>query len=263
MRFHITAVHRLCLAVAAAIILLWLHSLLRPQAAPPPLNTINHIARYELAGIRLGMTETQAVAAVRDRFPPGQLHMSDYELTDPKTRERVRAGVRFDLHPQGGMDQDFIKILTHAGRVWAVWRDDSSATYEYDSLYANVISKYRGASPQSSPFVVVTKDLLSQEPGPRTVSGVARVDGQCPDLPLTVSPSDDKVSLGSQCRKFFAINYQPQITNGMRLLTSGRAQLVDAEVGRAFIAWMASGKGNIPGDQRHPVDITDTTHAKL
>jgi hypothetical protein len=114
--------------------------------------------------------------AIVKRFPAGTqdfngrpitLRRSDYELTSPKTGAKVYAGIRFDLHPETKSNFDFIKIFVHTGRVWAVWRDDSSGRYDYDKMLADILAKYTGASPQKTSFMLVNGNTISGEPGRR------------------------------------------------------------------------------------------------
>jgi len=236
------------------------------QLPAQPQDTSNAISGYELLGVRLGMSEADAVSAIKKRFPPGTqnadgrpvtLRVTDYELTSPRTNARVRAGVRIDLHPETKSNFDFIKLFVHGGKVWAVWRDDSAGRYEYDKMLADLVAKYPGASQQQTQFMIVNGGTISREPGPPAVSGVELFQGQCIGLPFARSGTNDKISLGSSCRKVFDVGYQPQLKEGVKLLASGRAQLVDLDAGRAFMAWMSSGAGNLHGDK------PKTTDAKL
>ncbi len=236
------------------------------QLPPQPQDTSNAILTYEVLGVRLGMPEAEAIAAVRSRFPAGSknangqpisLRVTDYLLTNPRTNAKVRAGVRIDLHADPKSNLDFIKLFVFSGKVWAVWRDDSAGRYDYDKMLADLVAKYPGASRQQTQFMIVNGGSISREPGPQAVSGVELYQGQCIGLPFARSGNSDKISLGSSCRKVFDVGYQPQLKEGVKLLASGRAQLVDLDAGRAFMSWMASGAGNLYGDK------PKTTDAKL
>lgn len=236
------------------------------QLPPQPQDTSNAIPTYELLGVRLGMSEADAVAAVRSRFPAGSknangqlvnLRVTDYQLTSPRTNARVRAGVRIDLHPETSNNFNFIKIFVFSGKVWAVWRDDSAGRYDYDQMLRDLMAKYPGASQQQTQFMIVNGGTIAREPGPPAVSGVELYQGQCIGLPFARSGNSDKISLGGTCHKVFDVGYQPQFREGVKVLASGRAQLVDLDAGRAFMSWMASGAGNLYGDK------PKTTDAKL
>ncbi|GKT19914.1 hypothetical protein AVHY2522_24220 [Acidovorax sp. SUPP2522] len=108
------------------------------QLPQQPQDRTNAIATYEVLGVRLGMPEAEAIAAVRSRFPAGTknangqvvtLRITGYQLTNPRTNAKVRAGVRIDLHPDVASNFDFVKIFVYAGKIWAVWRDDSAGRY--------------------------------------------------------------------------------------------------------------------------------------
>ena len=140
--------------VAAAMILANLASV---QAASiyKPEDSKGAISTYELLGVKLGMSEADAIAAIKKRFPTGSkdsnnrpinLQQSDYVLTSPATRARVKAGVRFDLHPESKNNFDFVKLFLHDGKVWAIWRDDLSGRYEYPKMVSDNQSKYVGAA---------------------------------------------------------------------------------------------------------------------
>lgn len=236
------------------------------QLPPQPQDTSNAIATYEVLGVRLGMPEAEAIAAVRSRFPAGTknangqpitLRVSDYELTNPRTNAKVRAGVRIDLHPDPRSNLDFVKLFVYSGKVWAVWRDDSAGRYDYDKMLGDLVAKYPSASRQQTQFMIVNGGSISREPGPPAVSGVELFQGQCIGLPFSRSGTSDKISLGSSCHKVFDVGYQPQLKEGVKVLASGRSQLVDLDAGRQFMAWMASGAGNLYGDKPR------TTDAKL
>ncbi len=255
---------RLAACIAAA--LLTCCTSLLAQGLNAPQDTANAIPTYELLGIRLGMSEAEAISAIEKRFPAGTqdangrpitLRKSDYELTSPKSGAKVRAGIRFDLHPEVKNNFDFIKVFTHAGRVWAVWRDDSSGRYDYDKMLADVLAKYPGASPQKTSFMVVNGNTISGQPGPPAVEGVELYQGQCLGLPFSRSSSGDSMKLEPACRQVFNLGYQPQIKANVKLLASGKVQLVDLDVGRTFMAWMSSGAGTIHGEKPR------TTDAKL
>lgn len=259
------AVHRFLVLSIAVASTTWL-AVSQAQLPPQPQDTSNAIVNYEVLGVRLGMPEAEAIAAVRSRFPAGTknangqpitLQVTDYQLTNPRTNAKVRAGVRIDLHPDPRSNLDFIKLFVFSGKVWAVWRDDSAGRYDYDKMLADLVAKYPGASRQQTQFMIVNGRSISREPGPPAVSGVELFVGQCIGLPFSRSGTSDKISLGSSCHKVFDVGYQPQLKEGVKVLASGRTQLVDLDAGRAFMAWMASGAGNLYGDKPR------TTDAKL
>lgn len=223
-----------------------------------PEGTKGVIATYELLGVRLGMSESDAVAAIRSRFPVGSkdsndqpinLKQSDYVLTSPATGAKVRAGIRFDLHPERKTNVDFVKVFLHGGRVWGVWRDDASGRYEYDKMISDVQSKYLGASPIKGAFMIVNGGTIARQEGDPAVNGVQLFEGQCLDFPFIRRSDSDAIRLDPECRKAFGVNYQPQLKNGVKILASGYGQLVDLDAGRIFMKFMASGAGNINGEK--------------
>lgn len=238
-----------------------------------PQDTTGAIASYDVLGVRLGMSEADAFAAIRHRFPSGtkdangrviNLRVSDYQLTSPRTQARVRAGVRFDLGPEpkpglpsGSSNFNFIKLLVHEGHVWAIWRDDAGARYPYEQTVAEVQAKYRGAMPIPSAFMLVNGGSISREPGPPAIDGLQLYAGQCMAPPLVSSSSGDKISLDPGCNRAFHWSYQPRIEGGVKVMASGHVQLVDLEQGRSFMRFLASASGNMPGDKPR------TTDAKL
>ena len=259
-------------AIAAmALVLPWAPAL--AQNIYRPQDTSSALASFDVLGVRLGMSETDAVAAIRQRFPAGtkdangrliQLRVSDYQLTSPRTQARVRAGVRFDLGPDpkpgkfsGSSNFNFIKLLVHEGRVWAVWRDDQGARYPYEQTVAEVQAKYRGAVPIPSAFMLVNGGSISREPGPPAIDGLQLYAGHCIAPPLASSSSGDKISLDPACNKAFHWAYQPRIEGGVKVMASGRVQLVDLEQGRLFMRFLASASGNMAADKPR------TTDAKL
>src|ERR1700761_7825910 len=67
----------------------------------PPQDTSGALSNYDVLGVKLGMPEAEAVAAVRKAFPAGakdgngypiSLKQADYMLTNPINHRPVRAG---------------------------------------------------------------------------------------------------------------------------------------------------------------------------
>ncbi|RVU43377.1 hypothetical protein [Rubrivivax rivuli] len=223
-----------------------------------PQDTKGVITSYDLLGVKLGMSEAEAVAAIRKRFPPGSkdandrpinLKQSDYELTSPATGAKVKAGIRFDLHPETKSNFDFVKIFVFEGKVWAVWRDDASGRYAYEKMVADVQAKYADTAPIKSAFMIVNGGTIAPQQGDPAIHGAELFEGQCLDFPFVRSGSGDKIRLDPACRKAFGVSYQPQHRNGVKILASGFGQLVDLDAGRSFMKYMASGAGNIHGER--------------
>ena len=221
-------------------------------------DTRGSIISYDLLGVKLGMSEAEAVAALRKRFPPGSkdanerpinLKQSDYELTSPATGAKVKAGIRFDLHPEAKSNLDFVKIFVFEGKVWAVWRDDTSGRYAYEKMVADVQAKYADAAPIKSAFMIVNRGTIAPQQGDPAIHGAELFEGQCLDFPFVRSGSGDKIRLDPACRKAFGVSYQPQHRNGVKILASGFGQLVDLDAGRTFMKYVASGAGNIHGEK--------------
>ena len=228
-----------------------------------PQDTKGVIAGYDLLGVKLGMSESEAIAAVKKRFPPGSkdandrpinLKQTNYELTSPATGAKVKAGIRFDLYPEAKSNFDFVKIFVHEGRVWAIWRDDASARYPYEKMVADVQSKYAEAAPIKSAFMIVNGGSIAPQQGDPAIHGAELFEGQCLDFPFVRSGSGDKIRLDPACSKAFGVSYQPQHKNGVKILAAGFGQLVDLDAGRAFMKYMASGAGNIHGERPKTAD---------
>lgn len=254
-----TFTRRPCQALTAAAVLLALCSLAaQATSIYKPQDAKGVIGTYDLLGVKLGMSEAEAVAAIRKRFPPGSkdvnerpmaLKQSDYTLTSPATGAKVRAGLRFDLYPDTKSNIDFVKVFVHEGKVWAVWRDDASGRYAYEKMVADVQAKYADATPIKSAFMIVNGGSIAPQQGDPAIHGAELFEGQCLDFPFVRSGSGDKIRLDPACRKAFGVSYQPQHKNGVKILASGFGQLVDLDAGRAFMKYMASGAGNIHSEK--------------
>jgi len=254
-----TSRHLAVLLALASMSATWVHA----GVTYKPQDSTGAIASYDLLGVRLGMTEAEAVSAIKQLFPAGSrdsnnrpinLKQSDYELTNPATRAKVRAGTKFELHPEAKSNFDFVKIFVHEGKVWAVWRDDMSGRYDYDKMSTDLQAKYPKAAPINSSFMIVNNGAIAPKPGGPAVLGVEVFEGQCMDMPFASAGSGDSIRLDPACRKAFGISYQPQLNNGLKVLASGWGQLVDLNAGRAFMKWMASGAGNINGERPRTSD---------
>lgn len=217
-----------------------------------------NIATYDLLGVKLGMSEADATAAIRKRFPPGSkdaegravnLRQTDYVLTSPATHAKVKAGVRFDLYPETKSNLNFIKIFIHEGRVWGIWRDDASGKYDYERMTSELKAKYSGAAEIPSSFMVVNGGSISSRPGAPAIDGVHSFEGQCIDFPFIRRSDNDSIKLDPSCKKAFGVLYSPQDKNGAKIMASGFGQLVDLDAGREFMRFMASGAGNINGEK--------------
>jgi hypothetical protein len=181
-------------------------------------DTAGAISNYDILGVKLGMPEADAIAAIKKRFPAGakdgmgnaiNLKQSDYMMSHPVTRQPVRAGVRFDLHPEQKTNFDFVKIFTVNGKVWAIWRDEAS----YD---------------------VVQNNKRTAETG---WNGQYLVQGKCNKPPLWAAGSDS-MTLEPGCNKILWMMYAVRKTEGVKTLGAGKTQLVDVDAGRQFFASM-------------------------
>lgn len=203
------------------------------------------IPNFDILGIKLGMTEAQAIAAIKERFPAGtkssrgtpiNLKVSDYTLQNRNTGKPVRAGVLFEMHPEQKSNYDFVKILFNNGKVWAVWRDDTTSTYAYDKVIGDMAAKYAGAAPIDDYFDIMVNGQRTSD-GTKARAGFELYQGTCSDnsWPFRRVNQGDGISLQSSCSKVFRVNYGVLQTNGVKSLRNGSAQLVDLDAGRAFM----------------------------
>ena len=203
------------------------------------------IHNFDILGVKLGMTEAQAIAAIKERFPAGtkssrgtpvNLKMSDYTLQNGNTGKPVRAGVLFEMHPEQKSNYDFVKILLNNGKVWAIWRDDTTSTYAYDKVIGDMAAKYAGAAPIDDYFDIMVNGRRTND-GTKARSGFELYQGACSDnsWPFKRVNQGDGISLQSSCSKVFRVHYGVLQTNGVKSLGNGSAQLVDLDTGRAFM----------------------------
>jgi hypothetical protein len=232
-------------AIAATVVVTAFAGSAHAQLRPKPQDTSGAIDRFDILGVRLGMPEADAVAIIRKQFPEGSrdgrgapihLKVSDYLLTNPINHQPVRAGVRFQLHPESPSNFDFVKLFVREGRVWAVWRDDISSTYDYDQMAAAMRSKYAGAHEMEGQFDVIEGSRRTTD-GSRGLYGMELYSGACDNLPFNNSTSDS-IRLDKACNKTFWISYGHTKTANVRSMGAGSAQLVDLEAGRQFFADM-------------------------
>jgi hypothetical protein len=201
------------------------------NASSQPQDTTGAIQTFDILGVKLGMSEAQAVAAVQKRYPG--VAGADLKLGSPA----VRAGVRFDLKPNPrGTNYDFVKIYLNGGRVWAVWRDDLSASYPYEKTITDLGAKFPGASPIMEPYDVVAGN--ARQPGSgRIIKGYELYKGNCVgDYPIRRVNSSDFIRLDGGCSMFFVAHYGVLESGGVKALTNGTLLIVDVDVGRSFLA---------------------------
>lgn len=203
------------------------------------------IQNFDILGVKLGMTEAQAVAAIKERFPAGTkdsrgrviaLKQTDYTLQNKTTGKPVRAGVRFEFYPDQKTNYDFVKVLFNDGRVWAVWRDDTTSTYAYDKTIGDMSSKYVSAVAIDDYFDILINGQRTSD-GSKARNGFELYQGSCADnaLPFSRVNQGDGISLQSSCNKVFQVKYGVLQTNGVKSLGNGYAQLVDLDAGRTFM----------------------------
>jgi hypothetical protein len=213
---------------------------------PRPQDTSGAMSGYDILGVKLGMSEAEAVATIKQRFPDGtkdglgrpmKMKQSDYMLVNPTNRQPVRAGVKFELRPEQRSNFDFIKLLVHDGKVWAIWRDDMSSKYDYDKTVADMTAKYPAARPIENYFDVINGTRRTGD-GSKGTSGVELYEGKCGNPPLSHMAANDSIALQSGCNRLLWINYSITKTAGVRTIGAGGGQLVDLEAGRRFFAAM-------------------------
>jgi hypothetical protein len=222
--------------------------------ASKALDTTGAIQNFDVLGIKLGMTEAQAVVAIKERFPAGtkdsrgrviNLKMTDYTWPNSITRAPMRAGIRFDLFPEQRTNYDFVKILVNDGKVWAIWRDDTTSTYAYEKTIGDMTAKYAGAVAINDYFDILVNGERKSD-GTKTLAGFELYQGTCSDntLPFGRVNQGDAMRLESTCSKFFRLHYGVISTAGVKTMGNGSAQLVDLDAGRAFLATMANAARN-------------------
>ena len=233
----------------AAVALVIAASMNTANAQKPPQDTTGALQKFDILGVRLGMTEAEAVTAIKQRFPEGtkdsrgrivKLKMSDYTWPNSVTRAPMRAGIRFEMHPDQKSNYDFVKILINDGKVWAIWRDDTSSTYSYEKTIGDMGTKYAGASPINGFF-----DFLidgQRKGGGRTLTGFELYEGSCrsDSPPFGRVNQGDSMRLDGGCNKFFRVDYGVISKSDVKTMGNGSAQLVDLDAGRAFFASMSS-----------------------
>ncbi|WP_422016031.1 hypothetical protein [Roseateles sp.] len=203
------------------------------------------IQNYDVLGVKLGMTEAQALAAIKERFPAGTkdsrgraitLKVTDYTLQSKTTGKPVKAGVRVDFYPDQKTNYDFVKVLFNNGKVWAVWRDDTTSTYAYEKTISDMGGKYAGAVPIEDYYDSLVNGQRRGN-GQKARNGFELYQGTCSDntLPFRRVNQGDGINLQSSCNKVFQVKYGVLETGGVKSLGNGYAQLVDLDAGRNFM----------------------------
>ena len=186
-----------------------------------------------------------------------KLKVSDYTWPNSITRGPMRAGIRFDMFAEQKTNYDFVKILIHDGKVWAIWRDDTTSTYAYEKTIGDMSSKYAGAAPINDYFDILVNGQRKSD-GTKTLTGFELYQGACSDntLPFGRVNQSDSMRLENGCNKVFRLNYGVISTAGVKSMGNGSTQLVDLDAGRAFFASMANAAANSAAKEA-------TTGAKL
>lgn len=229
------------ISVVAASLALSAHlGIAHAQLAGRPFSqdTKNLIETYDIVGVRLGMSEAEASAAVKAHLEGtvdsagNKIHLKplDYVVMSPVTHAPVRAGVRFERDTGTPGVGDALRLLVVDGRVWGIWRNDIRGHYAYDQMVGDLTNKYVGAGKLPGLFDKVGGGFGATT-GPGT-SGVELYQGHCTYPPLSVGTS---IRLEPGCSKVFYISYRLLDVAGVRSLGAGSAQLVDLDVGRKFI----------------------------
>lgn len=203
------------------------------------------IQNYDVLGVKLGMSEAQALAAIKERFPAGTkdsrgrpvtLKVTDYTLQSKTTGKPVKAGVRVDFYPDQKTNYDFVKVLFNGDKVWAVWRDDTTSTYAYEKTIGDMGGKYAGAVPIEDYYDSLVNGQRRGN-GQKARNGFELYQGTCSDntLPFRRVNQGDNINLQSSCNKVFQVKYGVLETGGVKSLGNGYAQLVDLDAGRNFM----------------------------
>lgn len=219
------------------------------------------ISSYDVLGIRLGMSETQARAALTSYVPAGhntdrlgkvmKVALRDYKLVNPINQTEVRAGF---LVSYVGKDYDggynFIKVFIFNDKVWGVWRGDQSGNYDYSQAKDNMKNKYLGAQPTKTDIRKVIGNSFEGSEGV-DVGGFEISEGRCSNAPFSTVNQSDSISLSPGCLKFFRVGYEIHSKSGLKSLSNGSSQLVDLKVGGAFFDSMkTSAKASAAQDQK-------------
>jgi len=208
---------------------------------PLPQDTSHAIDNYDILGVKLGMPEGEAIAAIKSHLPEGspdgkghtvRLRVLDYQLLSPVTRTPVRAGVRFERDSGTPGASDAVRILSVDGRVWAVWRDDVYGRFDYDNMLSELSKKYTGAG-QIPSLIDLIENGSSRGSAGKGVTGVELYQGRCTEPPLFPGHSGN-IKLDAACQKVLWVNYRAMQIAGVRSLSGGTAQLVDLDAGRRF-----------------------------
>ncbi len=213
----------------------------------PPQDTTGSLANFDVLGVKLGMSESEAVELVKKAFPAGSkdgngypivFKQSDYVLTNPVNHKPTRAGVKFRVHGNvPDNNYDFIKILVNNGKVWAVWRDDASANYEADRFAAMLHGKYPSAAEIISYFDVVEGGRRTND-GTTGVIGARLYAGNCEEAPPLTHDAADSIKLVNGCSRAFFVKYGGTKTAGVKTVHAGTIELVDLDAGRQFFSSM-------------------------
>ncbi len=205
------------------------------HATGAPQGSSEVIAAYEILGVRLGMTEAQAAAAVKQRFPAAKA--TDLVLTNPASHNAVRSGIRFNFDARPQENFNFLKIYIANGKVWAIWRNDLAGSYPYEATSADMAAKYPGSNAITGPFDVVGNE---RPPYPTGITGYELYTGACDanNPPFTRVNTSDSIRLNGGCSRVFRVNYGGYVMGGAKLLRNGSGQLVDLDAGRWFLSHM-------------------------
>jgi hypothetical protein len=210
---------------------------------PLPQDTTHAIEGFDILGVRLGMPEADAIAAIKSRLDDSvdsggnKVHLKtlDYVLRSPVTHAPVRAGVRFERDTGTPAVGDAARLLIVDGRVWGVWRNDVRGHYDYERMLSDLTEKYAGAGQIPSLFDRINGGR--RENGGTGMSGMELYQGHC-DGSQPFAGASGSIRLEPGCSKVLWVNYGLIDVAGVRSMNAGTSQLVDLDAGRRWFESM-------------------------
>lgn len=222
-----------------------------PQTTAPLSSTDSDVSgpsqipSYEIAGVKLGMSEEEAKVALRRTYPlgytdsrgPRRLSFEPYILRNPyDNKTNVHGGFFASLlgkNEPSGLGYNYVWVATYENKVWAVWRYELTAKYDYDKSLPQFIAKYPGAK---------------QDQYAGSLHGLRLSEGNCINLPLSHQNEYhvdlDDAYVGQTCHKIFSYKFDVDNSLGIKSLSRPSAQMADVDLGRQFYESMKNSARN-------------------